>query len=101
MNYLNVEKIVIEVRILFFSFIEDLVGKKEEIIRLENNSTLNDLLKKIKNFLDGKLTKLIFSSSGNLKKYILIGLNGQSVKKFAIQLNQGDEISILPAIAGG
>jgi MoaD family protein len=92
---------MIEVRILFLSFIEDLIGKKEEIIRLEENSTLNDLLNKVKEVLDREFTKLIFSSSGDLKKYILIGLNGQSVKDFAIQLNQGDELSILPAIAGG
>jgi MoaD family protein len=92
---------MIEVRIQFLSFIEDLVGKKEEIIRLEENSTLSDLLNEIKKLFDRDLTKLIFSSSGDLKKYILIGLNGQSAKEFAIQLNQGDEISILPAIAGG
>ena len=92
---------MIEVRIQFLSFIEDLVGKKEEIIRLEENSTLSDLLNEIKKLFDRDLTKLIFSSSGDLKKYILIGLNGQNVKRFAVQLNQGDEISILPAIAGG
>ena len=92
---------MIEVKIVFLSFIEDLVGKKEEIITLEKNSTLNDLLSSIKKLFDKALSKLIFSSSGEIKKYILIGLNGKNVKEFAIQLNQGDEITILPAIAGG
>ena len=92
---------MIEVKIVFLSFIEDLAGKKEEIITLEKNSTLNDLLNSIKKVFNKELSNLIFSSSGEIKKYILIGLNGKSVKEFAIELNQGDEITILPAIAGG
>jgi len=92
---------MMDIKVLFLSFIEDLVGKKEVIINLEDNSNLNDLLNTLKNDFTRELYNTIFSPSGKIKKYILVGLNGENVKNYAVELSPGDEISLLPAIAGG
>ncbi|MFW9972853.1 MAG: MoaD/ThiS family protein, partial [Candidatus Odinarchaeota archaeon] len=46
----------------------------------------------------------IFSTKGRLSKYIIIGINGKDIRNFDgldTIIKDGDEISFLPAIAGG
>ncbi|MEM0287486.1 MAG: MoaD/ThiS family protein [Nitrososphaerota archaeon] len=43
----------------------------------------------------------LFDDSGKIKKFLNLYVNGKRQNDLEIQLNDGDEVSILPSVAGG
>ena len=59
---------------------------------------------KLRSKLGKNFEESIFNIKDKLNKYIILGLNGQDIRKFDgldTIINDGDELSFLPAIAGG
>jgi len=95
---------VINIKVLFFSLLADKFGKDEIILNAEHVITLRDLLSKLSSLLGREFEETIIISEGKLNKYIILGLNGKDIRKFDgldIIIKDGDELSFLPAIAGG
>ncbi|MFX0020323.1 MAG: MoaD/ThiS family protein [Promethearchaeota archaeon] len=95
---------MIDVKIAFLSLLADITGKGVIVLSIDENSRIKDVIKKLNLKFGKEFEKTILNSPGVLSKYIILGLNGKDVRSFDgldTIIHQGDEISFLPAIAGG
>ncbi|MFX1314633.1 MAG: MoaD/ThiS family protein [Promethearchaeota archaeon] len=95
---------MINIKILFFSLLVDKFGKDEINLNVEHVVTLRDLLNKLNSLLGREFGEIYVVSEGKLNKYIILGLNGRDIRQFDgldTIIKDGDELSFLPAIAGG
>ncbi|MFX1364569.1 MAG: MoaD/ThiS family protein [Promethearchaeota archaeon] len=95
---------MINIKTSFFSLLEDIVGKKEISLTFNNELTIRDILVRLNSLLGRNFEKNLFNAKGKLNKYIIIGINGKDIRKLDeldTMIKDGDEISFLPAIAGG
>ncbi len=92
------------IKISFLSLLKDILDMEEISLSIEEESTIKDVLKQLIKMLGKDFEKTIFSSPDEIKKYILLSLNGKEIRSadyWSIYLHDGDEIILLPAIAGG
>lgn len=95
---------MINIKIFFLSLLADKFGKEEFTFNLDHVITLRDLLNELNFLLGREFEETINASKGKLNKYIILGLNGKSISKYDgldTIIKDGDELSFLPAIAGG
>ena len=95
---------MINIITLFFSLLEDIVGREEIPLSFDNTLTIRNALMRLSSLIGKDFEENIFSTKGKLSKYIIIGLNGKDIRKFDgldTIIKDGDEISFLPSIAGG
>jgi MoaD family protein len=91
-------------KISFLSLLVDIIGKEEIYIKDENISTIREIIEMLKVEIGKEFESAILTEENNLKKYIIVGLNGEDIRSYDgldTLLTNGDEISFLPAIAGG
>jgi len=92
------------IKIFFLSLLEDITGVNEITLNIEKNSTIKDVLKLLTSEFGKEFKITIFENPDTLSKYIIISLNGRdirSLKNLDSNLHDGDEVALLPAIAGG
>lgn len=95
---------MINIKTSFFSLLVDIIGEQEIPLSFDDTLTIRDTLIRLSSLIGKNFEENIFSVKGNIKKYIIIGLNGKDIRKFEgldTIIKDGDEISFLPAIAGG
>ena len=95
---------MIKIKISFLSLLADIVNEEEITLSIREDSTVEDALIILSKKFGNKLRETIFTSSDTLNNYIILGLNGKDIRSFdnlKTLLHNGDEISFLPAIAGG
>ncbi len=95
---------MIEIKIFFLSLLADITGIEEIIMSFNDNSTIKDLLKELNLKFGKDFENTIMNTPDLLSKYILIGKNGKDIRSFEgliTTVQEGDEIYLLPAIAGG
>lgn len=92
-----------KVKFLFFSALQDLT--KSNTVEIDVNGTINDALTKIfEIYGDSFKNRILDQSSGNIKRYIIVAINRKDIRHLDgldTKLSEGDEISLLPAAAGG
>ncbi len=82
----------------------DITGIEESIMSFEDNSTIKDVLKELNLKFGKDFENVVMSTPDLLSKYILIGKNGKDIRSFEgliTTVQEGDEVFLLPAIAGG
>jgi len=92
------------IKVNFLSFLSDITGKNNITLIIEEKSTIMDLLIKLTQLFGNEFKNVIFSDLNDLSKYIIISLNGEAINlrnKLNKNLLEGDEVFLLPAIAGG
>ena len=92
------------IKIFFLSLLEDITGVNEITLNIDKNSTIKDVLKLLTSEFGKEFKITIFENPDTLSKYIIISLNGKdirSLKNLESSLHDGDEVALLPAIAGG
>ncbi|MFW9971795.1 MAG: MoaD/ThiS family protein [Candidatus Odinarchaeota archaeon] len=92
------------IKVSFLSLLVDIIGKNEITLFVNSNSTITEFLESLRTSLGEIFEEYIFDTNNKLSKYIIIGLNGKDIRKFDglnTIINDGDELSFLPAIAGG
>ena len=92
------------IKIFFLSLLEDITGVNEISLNIEKNSTIKDVLKLLTSEFGKEFKITIFENPDTLSKYIIISLNGRdirSLRNLESSLHDGDEVALLPAIAGG
>jgi len=80
-----------QVRVLFFGMLKDLVGKSSELLELPDGASVQELLKNYEEHFPH--LKASLSS-------LAIAVNQQYAGP-EMRLNQGDEIALLPPVSGG
>jgi MoaD family protein len=95
---------MVKIKITFLSILSDIIGKREMSFKIGENSSVKDLLESLKKDLGYNFETNFFESDNSLKKYIIIALNGKDIRQeenLATKMHNGDNVSFLPAIAGG
>ncbi|MHA2431026.1 MAG: MoaD/ThiS family protein [Promethearchaeota archaeon] len=95
---------MIDIKIAFLSLLADITGKDAIILSIDENSNIKDIIKKLNLKFGKEFENTILNSPDVLSKYIILILNGKDIRSFDgldTIIHQGDEISFLPAIAGG
>ena len=95
---------MIDIKIFFLSLLTDITGIEEIIMSFDDNSTIKDVLKRLNLKFGKDFENTIMNTPDLLSKYILIGKNGKNIRSFdglITTVQEGDEIFLLPAIAGG
>ncbi len=95
---------MLDLKVNFVSLLVDQIGTEEFTLPIEENSTIKDVLNKLTEKFGAKFKKVIFKSPETLNDFVIIGLNGKDIRLIEYLntlLKQGDEITFLPAVAGG
>jgi len=95
---------MLKVKISFLSLLTDITEVEEIIISIDDESVIRDVLEQLATKFGSKFEEMIYKTSKDLSKYVLITINGRDIRQFngletKIQIN--DEIALIPAIAGG
>lgn len=95
---------MIEIRISFLSVLSDITSKDEIKLSMDNNPTVKEIIDRIILDFGKKFGELILKNPNEINDYILIAKNGKDIRTLNYLdslLQDGDELSFLPAIAGG
>jgi len=95
---------MIEIKIFFLSLLADITGIEEIIMSFDDNSTIKDILKELNLKFGKDFKNIVMNTPDLLSKYVLIGKNGKDIRSFEgliTTVQEGDEVFLLPAIAGG
>jgi len=90
------------VKILYFGQLYTVTKKKSEDIEIAEDITLRSLLIDRASIYGDSFRTMVFDNDFNLRPSIIIVLNDKmAAKDKEVELQDGDEIKLLTAIAGG
>jgi MoaD family protein len=95
---------MLDVKILFWSLLTDITKIEEIRIPIEDGSDVETILGKLVEKFGAKFEEMVFKDSKDLSKYVLITVNGKDIRSLdglTTKIQHEDEISFIPAIAGG
>jgi molybdopterin synthase sulfur carrier subunit len=90
-------------RVKIFATLRQLVGEKEVEVRVDAGDTLRHVLEKLTTEYPA-LKPRVLDDDGNLQRFIIVLINGRSIKfldglKSAIR--ESDQLALFPLIGGG
>jgi len=91
-----------KVKVVFFAPFRELFGAYESEVELEGTSDVRELLNILCDSEERR--QKIFDQFGELRSYVVILKNGQSIQTLGgiqAKLKEGDEIAIFPPVSGG
>ena len=95
---------MLEVKVNFLSLLIDITEVEEIKLLIADNSNIRNLLDQLAENFGAKFEELIFKTSHDLSKYVIITMNGKDIKLLEgleTKIQTNDEICFIPAIAGG
>ncbi len=95
---------MIAVKISFLSLLKDRIGVKELNMDLEDNATINDVFSKLFEKFGEDIKTVLVKKTGELNDHVVIMLNEKNIRSLDdlnTKIQNMDEITLLPAIAGG
>ena len=90
------------VHVKAFANFRDIMGKDLEV-NIENGSTIKELLDSLC-ASHQRMKSALFDESGKVREYVILMKNRKDVESLEglkTTLSEGDEVAILPPIAGG
>ena len=93
-----------DVKIMFLSLLTDITEVEEISLPIKEGVNIRTVLEQLTTKFGPKFEEMIFKSSKDLSKYVIVTINGKDIRTLdglntKIQLD--DVISFIPAIAGG
>lgn len=95
---------MIKIKVKFLSLLSDLTDSDEIEIELEDKPVIKDLFASLRSKIGKEFDRRILAPSGDLNKYILLGINGKDIRTLNgldTIIKAEDEVVFLPALAGG
>ncbi|HDZ17375.1 hypothetical protein LCGC14_1639380 [marine sediment metagenome] len=95
---------MLKVKISFLSLLTDITEVEDIILSIEDESVIRDVLEQLATKFGSKFEEMIYKTSKDLSKYVLITINGRDIRQFnglETKIKINDEIALIPAIAGG
>lgn len=89
------------IKLIYFTPISDISGKKSETITFNNTVTLDKLIRTITRECINDLIWYFYDKNGQYKPQCLVLYNGKYCSDLSQPLSDGDEISFIPPLAGG
>ena len=94
---------MIAVKVSFLSLLRDRIGVKELNMNLEDNSNLNDVFSELFEKFGDDIKTVLVKKTGELNDQVIIMLNEKNIRSqgdLNTKIQNKDEITLLPAIAG-
>ena len=82
-------------KILYFAKIKEIIGKNEDSIKIDEQTTVEDIVEKLK--LIDESYKLAFKDLKNIK----CSVNCNYINSFQTKVTNNDEIAFFPLVTGG
>ena len=82
-------------RILYFAKIKEIIGKNEDSIIINEQTTVKDVVEKLK--LKNESYKLAFQDIKNIK----CSVNCNYINSFQTKVTNNDEVAFFPPVTGG
>ena len=82
-------------KILYFAKIKEIIGKTEDSINIDEQTTIENIVKKLK--LIDESYKIAFKDLKNIK----CSVNCDYIKSFQTKVTNTDEIAFFPPVTGG
>ena len=82
-------------KILYFAKIKEIIGKNEDSINIEEQTTVEDIVEKLK--LIDESYKLAFKDLKNVK----CSVNCNYINSFQTKVKNNDELAFFPPVTGG
>ena len=82
-------------KILYFAKIREIVGKSEDLINIDEQTTVKDIVEKLK--LIDESYKLAFKDLKSIK----CSVNCSYINSFQTKVTNNDEIAFFPPVTGG
>ena len=95
---------MIAIKISFLSLLKDRFGAKELNLDLEDNATINDVFTKLVEKFGDDIKTVLVKKTGDPNDHLVIMLNEKNIRSLDdlnTKIQNKDEITLLPAIAGG
>ena len=95
---------MLEIKVSFLSALIDIVLTEELVFSVEEGASIDRAFEILIEKFGKEFENRIYNSIEGMNKYILVSLNGKDIRlqnNLATKLQNGDEISLLPVIAGG
>jgi sulfur-carrier protein len=91
-----------KVHLKAFASFKDILGKEKDV-DVKEGSSVGELLEDLSS-KNTKLKDAIFDETGQLRDYVILMKNRKSIEHMEglnTKLSDGDEVAILPPVAGG
>ena len=82
-------------KILYFAKIKEIIGKSEDSITINEQTTVKDIIEKLK--IKNESYKLAFQDLKNIK----CSVNCNYIDSFQTKVTNNDEIAFFPPVTGG
>ncbi|MCS7115681.1 MAG: MoaD family protein [Nitrososphaerota archaeon] len=89
------------VKVMFQAMFRELAGKREIVQEVSNGYTLRDLLDMLAKKYGGDFNDIVDPKTGEVNTEVWVLINGKSVRKTDIKLNDDDLVYIGIPIGGG
>ena len=93
----------ITVKVRYNNILRSAAGLAEEMVRIPTGASLLDLLRKLGDHHGSRLLTLLFDAKGCVVTHLVIFRNQKLVPQdqYELQLAEGDELMLFPAVSGG
>jgi sulfur-carrier protein len=91
-----------KVHLKAFASFKDILGKEKDV-NVKEGASVGELLEDLSS-KNTKLKDAIFDETGQLRDYVILMKNRKSIEHMEglnTKLSEGDEVAILPPVAGG
>lgn len=92
---------MIEVKIIYYTPFSGLTKKRNEEIAFDNEVNLENVLRYLSDSYGDTLGKYLFNENNKYNPKCLILVNQTYTDKLDTVIKDGDEISLVPPVAGG
>ena len=95
---------MVRIEVHFLSILSDLSNVENDIIEIQENSTIRQVIDLLRNKIGIQFQKRILSESNDLNNYVILVINGKDIRVLNglnTIIRDNDIISFLPALAGG
>jgi molybdopterin synthase sulfur carrier subunit len=96
--------LTIKVAVRFFTTLREITGKKEELLEFSKPVNVQAVLKQLSKKYGKDFDDYMFDELGDVRGHLQILVNGKSIstmRGLKTQLNDADQVAILPPVGGG
>lgn len=94
-----------EITVKFFTVLSEILGKKEDIVELAYDSTIEDLLKKLSQKHGNKFIDYIYDEKTKRPRtylqFLVDSFSIGTLKGLKTKLKDGNVVAIIPPVGGG
>jgi MoaD family protein len=89
------------VAVEYFAQAREAAGRSRELVELPQPCTVQALIGRLVRERGERLASLLLGPDGSLAGSVLLAVRGRQVAVATVELRDGDEVLVMPAVSGG